>query len=157
MKVFVVLYNFKVFHSVCEGNLITMKNPHIIIEKKNRLLQIYDGAEIVKECRIALGFATVGDKNIEGDGKTPEGEFYIFTKNDQSKFHLSLGLSYPNRQAAERGLQENIIQREEYEEIIQAIEDELKPPQKTALGGEIYIHGGGTGKRLDARLRCTRK
>ncbi|HEX8250689.1 MAG TPA: L,D-transpeptidase [Pyrinomonadaceae bacterium] len=124
-------------------SLSDVKNPQLVVKKKERLLQVYDEGELVKTYKVALGRAPQGDKQIEGDGKTPEGEFYVFTKNDKSKFYLSLGLSYPNAEAAQRGLKENLITREEYDEILKAIAEKRMPPQKTALGGEIYIHGGG--------------
>ena len=120
-----------------------MKNLHIVIEKKSRLLQIYDGENLIKTYKIALGFSPEKDKEIEGDGKTPEGKFYIFTKNENSKFYLSLGVNYPNIEDARRGLKNEIITREEYEIIVEAIDKKQMPPQKTKLGGEIYIHGGG--------------
>ena len=123
--------------------LPAMKNPRIVIEKKKRLLKIYDGARLVRRYEIALGFAPVGDKETEGDGKTPEGKFYVFTKNAESRFYLSLGLSYPNIEDARRGLRKKLISREEYDAIEKAIREKRMPPQKTALGGEIYIHGGG--------------
>jgi len=125
-------------------SLPPMENPRIVIRKKQRLLKIYDGKRLVRKYKFALGFAPHGDKRAEGDGKTPEGEFYVFAKNDQSKFYLSLGLSYPNAVDAKRGLKEKIITREEYDAIVKAIDEKQMPPQKTALGGEIYIHGGGT-------------
>ena len=77
-------------------------------------------------------------------GKTPLGEFYVFTKNDKSKFYLSLGLSYPSIDDAIRGLRENLISQAEYDAIVEAVNEKKMPPQNTALGGEIYIHGGGT-------------
>lgn len=120
-----------------------METPRIVIKKQKRLLQIFDGENLIKEYKIALGFAPRGDKQTEGDGKTPEGKFYVFTKNAESKFYLSLGLSYPNIEAAKRGLREKVISQEEHDAIINAIEQKQMPPQKTALGGEIYIHGGG--------------
>ena len=120
-----------------------MENPNIVIRKKKRLLEIFDGETLVRQYKIVLGFSAKGDKRIEGDGRTPEGEFYVFTKNPESKFHLSLGLSYPNAEDAKRGLQEQIISQKEYDAIMKAIEEKQMPPQKTALGGEIYIHGGG--------------
>lgn len=121
-----------------------VKNPHLVVKKKERLLQVYDDGKLIRTYRIALGRAPAGDKRTEGDGKTPEGEFYVFTKNDKSKFYLSLGLSYPNAEAARRGLKENLITQEEHDEILKAVAEKRMPPQKTALGGEIYIHGGGT-------------
>ncbi|MEP6901910.1 MAG: L,D-transpeptidase [Actinomycetota bacterium] len=123
---------------------ITIKNPRLVVKKSERKLQILDGEKLVKTYRIGLGFAPEGDKEQEGDGKTPLGEFYVFTKNVRSKFYLSLGLSYPSIDDAERGLRENLISPAEHDAIVQAVTDKKMPPQNTRLGGEIYIHGGGT-------------
>ena len=120
-----------------------MENPNILVKKKERQLQILDGEKLIKTYSISLGFAPDGDKEIEGDGKTPEGDFYVFTKNDKSSFFLSLGVSYPNIEDAERGLKQGLITQEEHDEIVKAINEKSMPPQKTKLGGEIYIHGGG--------------
>ncbi|HEX9962412.1 MAG TPA: L,D-transpeptidase [Pyrinomonadaceae bacterium] len=127
-------------------SLSEVENPRLVVRKKERLLEVYDDGELIKTYKIALGSAPRGDKEIEGDGKTPEGEFYVFTKNEKSKFYLSLGLSYPNAEAAARGLKEKLITQEEHDEILKAVAEKRMPPQKTALGGEIYIHGGGTEK-----------
>lgn len=126
--------------------LPAMKKPRLIVRKEKRELQFFDAGKLVKTYKIALGFAPEGDKEIEGDGKTPEGVFYVFTKNPKSRFHLSLGLSYPNIEAAQRGLRQGIITRKEHDEIVKAINAKLMPPQNTALGGEIYLHGGGKAK-----------
>jgi len=37
-----------------------------------------------------------------------------------------------------------LITKAEYEAIAEAIAKKKMPPQTTKLGGEIYIHGGGT-------------
>jgi murein L,D-transpeptidase YafK len=121
-----------------------LENPRLVVKKKERLLQIFDGGELIKTYEIALGFAPAGDKETEGDGKTPEGDFYVFVKNNKSKFYLSLGISYPNIDDAKRGLAANFISQEEYDAITEALGEKLMPPQNTKLGGEIYIHGGGT-------------
>ena len=126
--------------------LENLENPRLVVKKSERRLEVFDGERLVKTYRISLGFAPDGDKEIEGDGKTPLGEFYVFTKNDQSRFYLSLGLSYPSIDDAARGLRENLISPAEHDEIVRAIGEKRMPPQKTRLGGEIYIHGGGTEK-----------
>ena len=119
---------------------------HIVIKKADRTLELFDGTRILRTYKTALGFAPAGDKEIEGDGKTPEGEFYVFVKNSQSKFYLSLGLSYPNTEDAKRGLANKLISRSQYDQIINAIDRKQIPPQNTKLGGDIYIHGGGSGQ-----------
>lgn len=123
-----------------------MENLHLLINKTERLLQVLDGAEVIRSYEIAVGSEPVGNKEVEGDAKTPEGEFYIFTKNPQSNFFLSLAISYPDSAAAQRGLRENLISVEESQAIIKANAERKIPPQKTKLGGEIYIHGGGNFK-----------
>ena len=124
--------------------LPSLGNPHIIVKKKERKLELHDGEKLIKTYNIGLGFTPVGDKETQGDGKTPEGEFYIFTKNPKSRFYLSLGVSYPSIEDAERGLREKIISKNERDAIVKAIKEKKTPPQYTKLGGEIYIHGGGT-------------
>ncbi len=126
------------------SELPILENPRLVVKKKERKLKVFDGKKLVKSYTIVLGFTPVGDKKIEGDGKTPEGEFYIFTKNASSRFFLSLGVSYPAIDDAARGLKENLISRDEHDTILEAVKNKQMPPQKTKLGGEIYIHGGGT-------------
>ncbi|MBM1220699.1 L,D-transpeptidase family protein [Ponticoccus sp. SC2-23] len=68
----------------------------IVVYKGRRKLHLMHEAEILKTYDFELGFAPVGHKQIEGDGKTPEGLYYIDRKNPNSSFHLSVGISYPN-------------------------------------------------------------
>jgi murein L,D-transpeptidase YafK len=122
----------------------TPADRHLIIHKAERKLELFDGEKLLRSYKIALGSCPVGDKEIEGDGKTPEGQYYVFVKNPESKFHLSLGLSYPSRASAERGLAAGVITRSEFDSIAGAHEHGTELPQKTRLGGEIYVHGGGS-------------
>ena len=80
-----------------------------------------------------------------GDGKTPEGEYYVCTKNSASNFYLSLGVSYPNKQDALQALEDGRIDEATCREISDAIDSGRRPDWNTALGGAIMIHGcGGT-------------
>src|SRR5262245_43449163 len=72
----------------------------VLVKKAERKLYLYqldNGSErLMKTYRIVLGNNPTGAKRKQGDGATPEGEYYITHKNQRSKFYLSLGLSYPN-------------------------------------------------------------
>ncbi len=74
---------------------LTGQIDRIVIEKAARRMQLYQDGQVVRTYRIALGFTPEGDKDRQGDGRTPEGEFTIDRRNDRSAFHLSLGLDYP--------------------------------------------------------------
>ncbi len=67
----------------------------ILVEKSARQITLFQNGQPVRRWPIALGFAPTGDKSREGDGRTPEGTFRIDRRNDQSAYHLSLGLDYP--------------------------------------------------------------
>jgi murein L,D-transpeptidase YafK len=126
------------------SKISNLKEPSVVIRKSSRVLELYDGSRLVRTFEVVLGFSPSLDKEIEGDGRTPEGEFYVFAKNPKSRFHVSLGLSYPAPDDAERGLAGGLISKDEWDAILKATSEKEMPPQKTRLGGEIYIHGGGT-------------
>ena len=73
-----------------------IEKPRIVVYKKDRKLELYSDRTLVRTYRVGLGFSPVVDKQREGDGATPEGDFYIFVKNNKSAYYLSLGVSYPN-------------------------------------------------------------
>jgi murein L,D-transpeptidase YafK len=89
------------------------------VHKADHKMYLLHDSKVLKSYDIALGFAPVGPKQFEGDGKTPEGMYFISHKNPDSQYHLSLGISYPN------------------EADIAFAEAADKPP-----GGDIFIHGG---------------
>jgi murein L,D-transpeptidase YafK len=122
---------------------LPLKDPRIVVMKSKRRLQLYSAGVLVRTYRIGLGLNPVDDKKRQGDHATPEGDFYIFTKNNKSAYYLSLGLSYPNIEDAERGLRDGLISRAQHDAIVNAIKRKATPPQNTALGGDIYIHGNG--------------
>jgi murein L,D-transpeptidase YafK len=122
---------------------LPLKDPLIVVVKRERLLKLYSDGAVVRTYRVGLGLNPVDDKKRQGDRATPEGDFYIFTKNNKSAYYLSLGISYPNVEDAERGLRDELISRAQRDAIVNAIRRKATPPQNTALGGDIYIHGNG--------------
>lgn len=121
----------------------TAMAAELLIHKEQRSLTYTDGS-ITRDFPIRLGFTPVGPKLKQGDGKTPEGVYYIMNKNPRSAFYLSLGVSYPNAEDAQEGLRAGLISKKEYAAIQRAIRLHRMPPQNTKMGGAIYIHGGGT-------------
>ncbi len=122
---------------------LPLKNPRIVVIKSERRLELYSDGAVVRTYKVGLGLNPVPDKKRQGDRATPEGDFYVFTKNNKSAFYLSLGISYPNAEDAERGLRDGLISRAVHDAIVKAIKRKATPPQNTALGGDIYIHGNG--------------
>src|ERR1700757_3284740 len=93
----------------------------IVVSKSQGVLTAYgsDG-RILATFPAIVGRQALGTKMREGDERTPEGEYYVCFKTPRSRFHLSLGLSYPNTDDAERGLRDGSITPVEYREIVEA-------------------------------------
>jgi tetratricopeptide (TPR) repeat protein len=74
----------------------------ILIEKKERRLMLLSKGEVLKTYKIALGGTPNGPKEKQGDNKTPEGTYFIDSRNKDSHYHLSLHISYPNERDKKR-------------------------------------------------------
>jgi len=90
----------------------------ILIEKKERLLTLFSRGKALKTYKIALGGNPNGPKERQGDNKTPEGTYVIDSRNKDSRYHLSLHISYPNEKDKKRAKQLGV-----------------------SPGGDIMIHG----------------
>jgi len=114
----------------------------LVIEKSRYTVTLYKGEKPVKTYQAVFGKGYPdGDKQMQGDRRTPEGEFYICTMNDSRRFYKFMGLSYPGLKHAEAGLRSKMISPDEYAMISKAIDGRLPPPWETRLGGAVGIHG----------------
>jgi murein L,D-transpeptidase YafK len=106
----------------CGSKFKTYDGPEvtrILVYKDSRRMYLMHHDTPLVGYTVDLGFQPEGPKAVEGDGRTPEGDFIIDRRNPDSDFHLSLGISYPqpHHKAAARELGQN-------------------------AGGDIFIHGG---------------
>ncbi len=130
--------------------------PRIIVHKAAGRLDLFDGPHKWRSYACITG-TNPGDKQVEGDRITPLGLFYVVFKNPQSKYHLSLGLNYPNLAHALRGLKSGLLSQPQYQQLVDDLitgdmSDEAVQNRvwKTPLGGEIFIHGCAEGRTSTA-------
>ena len=67
----------------------------VVVEKSNRKLHLFKSGVAFRTFKIALGIMPVGDKEKEGDFKTPEGTYILDARNPDSEFFLAIHVSYP--------------------------------------------------------------
>ncbi|MHA1713596.1 MAG: L,D-transpeptidase family protein, partial [Candidatus Ranarchaeia archaeon] len=93
----------------------------IVVKHEKKLMLVKDG-KVLKTYKVALG-SREGRKVEQGDHKTPEGVYKLYRlyKNDDSRCHTALRITYPNEN--DKGLAEKL--------------------GITNLGGDIEIHGMG--------------
>ena len=129
------------------GFALPAADTRIHVNKKARVLVLYDKFIPRKVYPIALGTTPVGHKLKSGDGRTPEGAYVL---NELIRANLaarygarSLRISYPGLADAQAALTSGLIDKTVFESIRAAHAKGVMPPQTTALGGSIRIHGGG--------------
>lgn len=126
----------------------------LLIEKSKKILTFYDLRKPLDNWRVDFGPEPVGDKVRRGDNKTPEGEFYVCRKVPNSRFYRAFLISYPDIGDADQGLKNGIISAGQHAAIVRAIKSKGVPPQDTGLGGDLEIHGSGTGGLYNWTLGC---
>jgi murein L,D-transpeptidase YafK len=79
--------------------------PHVdkvLVKKKDHKLLLMNGDVVVKSYSIALARGGLEPKQRQGDHKTPEGLYLIDSRNQMSRFHRALHVSYPSEADKER-------------------------------------------------------
>jgi murein L,D-transpeptidase YafK len=102
----------------CTAAAAPVHADKIVVLKSARSMTLLSGGKTLKTYKVALGSDPVGPKRVEGDHKTPEGDYIIDGKNPHSLFHLSLHISYPS-----------------------AADQQRARSMGTRPGGAIMIHG----------------
>jgi murein L,D-transpeptidase YafK len=108
----------------------------IEVFKADRRMDLKRAGQLLKSYTVALGSRPIGHKEVEGDGRTPEGNYVIDARNPKSAFHLSLRVSYPDACDQARAATEGV-----------------------SPGGDIFIHGqpnsgASTGMQADWTQGC---
>jgi len=91
----------------------------LLVDKSKRKMYLLSGKKVIRKFRIDLGFGPKGHKVKQGDGRTPEGLYFIDRVNTNSRYFLSLGINYPNANDRARAKSAGVDP-----------------------GGDIFIHGG---------------
>lgn len=100
----------------------------IVVRKVDRQLTLYRKGCRVRDFNAGFGFNFLADKLYSGDKATPEGEYKIIKKLDNSRYYKALLIDYPNHEDQQRfALAKN-------KKLI---------PRNAGIGSLIEIHGGG--------------
>lgn len=118
----------------------------VLVDDDDATLIAYRGnRELVRFSPISLGRGGARPMRLEGSGATPKGEFRVNRFNRESDWHLFIGLDYPTPAHARVALEEGIYTQQDYDDYFRYYRMKGYPPQDTALGGYIGLHGVGKG------------
>ena len=75
--------------SACQRTPLAGSADRVVVEKAQRRLTLYRNGTALRSYQVALGFEPVGPKTREGDGRTPEGVYFIDRRKPDSGYHLA--------------------------------------------------------------------
>jgi murein L,D-transpeptidase YafK len=116
---------------------------HIVVRKSEHLLVAQCDPGPVIAMTVAIGRSPVGTKLARGDQRTPEGNYRVSGPAHRSRFHLLIPIDYPSRRDADAALARGAITPGEHARILARRSQDRPPPQDTALGGHLGLHGEG--------------
>ncbi len=108
------------FHPRLEGT------PYIVVNKSAFELKVYDDQGWYATYPIVLGSKDLEDKMVEGDRKTPEGEFHIASKRPHEKWNKMMLIDFPTQADIDK------FNQRKAQGLI---------PRGARIGGGIGIHG----------------
>lgn len=105
-------------HILAPKFAFALKADKVLVTKGDRRLYLLRADKVIRVYRIALGWNPSGPKLREGDGRTPEGLYWLDRRNPNSAFYRSIHISYPTPADLERARE-----------------------RRVSPGGDIMIHG----------------
>lgn len=120
-----------------------LAEDQIFIDKHTRTLSFFRDDKRLLYCPVSIGINTVTDKKTLQDYATPEGDYRILYRKNSKLYGWFLGISYPDEADAWLAFFYGRINQRTLEGIVTAARTRRFPPQDTALGGALGIHGGG--------------
>jgi murein L,D-transpeptidase YafK len=126
-----------------------VKAKLLVLDAEEKTLVLYrqdedEDGELARY-RVGLGageYISDEGKRKQGDWRTPRGKYRLLAGR-ASKYLRFLHIAYPNSEDAARGLDAGLITRAQHDAIVAATRAGQLPPQETALGGYVGIHGFG--------------
>ena len=134
------------FGALMVPSAVLAEDVWVDIDTEERVLHVMNGDERVKTFEnISIGSNGASTKRQVGDKTTPLGNYKVSRFNHESRFHLFIGVDYPNQEQAYAAYMADQITARDLELIYQAHQRGEEPPGNTFLGGAIGIHGIGNG------------
>lgn len=102
------------------------KSLHIKVDKSDYKLSVYSTGRLIKEYPVVFGSDPVGDKLMQGDKRTPEGNFKVRAYYPHDEWEKFVWINYPTQESYQKH---------------QRAKTQGKIPVDASIGGSIGIHG----------------
>ena len=129
--------------ALAEKEISEIKNPLIVIDRRNYLLELYLNKVMVKKYDAVFGRHSGSKKISKDDFITPTGEYKICRIDTNYNYYKKLYLNYPNTADAAEALRLKLISQDQFKGIVESNNRNICPYSKSPLGADIGIQGIG--------------
>jgi len=140
---FLNLGETSLYRAMEKKGIAKISDPRIVINTQDYSLELFEKGILLKKYRAVFGTNHKTKDWLGRKNSTPLGEYFICRIDTNVKYHKEFTLNFPNNKDAAEALQNKIITREEYLEIIEYSKNHECSYGNTSLGAGISIHGIG--------------
>lgn len=126
-----------------QKGIAQISEPCIVINTQTYSLELFEKDVLLKKYRAVFGNNHNTKDWLGRKNSTPLGEYHICRIDTNAKYHKKFVLNFPNNKDAAEALQNEIISKEDYFQIIEYSKTHDCSYEKTPLGADISIHGIG--------------
>lgn len=140
-----------------ERGVVDPNETWVLVNSDEKTLKVLKGNSLVRVIDgISVGASGSSKNRIKGSMVTPKGIFKVDAINKNSRFHTFFRLNYPTQSHAKEAYIKGTFDYEDYLGYQEHLIRHGSPPQNTALGGQIGIHGlGGRDEYMHKRVNWT--
>ena len=141
-----LLVALAVLCGLSQAPVATAAERWLLVDTGDRTLSVMEGEHLLQAFdNISIGRGGTSRTRYVGGQETPLGTYRISSLRQETRYHRFFGINYPSLQDALRAYEAGRINAAELAAIRAAQESGREPPFSTPLGGNIGIHGLGTG------------
>lgn len=97
----IITFALLIFCGISNAEKSQEKADLVVVEKSKHLLSIYKANKLLASYHVAFGGSPTGNKQKEGDKKTPEGRYILDYRIENNAYHKAFHVSYPNAKDTE--------------------------------------------------------
>lgn len=105
---FLLIVLFSIGYCSADFDIEPVKADSVLVKKSEKALYMFKEGKLLKRFNVVFGPRPKGHKIMEGDDRTPEGDYTLDFKNAKSNFYKSIRVSYPNEADRERARRINV-------------------------------------------------
>lgn len=133
---------------LCLALPVSAAKQWILVDTERAVAEVHTADRVLARIdNLSFGRGGISELHRRGDKTTPRGQFRVTRINDNSDYHVFVGLNYPTANHLDRAREVGLIDSQQHRQLLERSWVLGHLPQDTVLGGHIGLHGVGKADR----------